>query len=480
MATSTITNTIAGGGAGIIVRARLKTRPSSIYPEFSSTDSSEIETLLSTTTDSGGSWSLELERQADIVPSTTFWEIEEIRPLAIGGRTVSQISVGAFDATLLASLITPSTSVLSNYLTQAVADARYTSATDTRAANRVYAGPTTGSAAAPTFRALVAADLPVGTGTVTSVALTVPSILSVAGSPITTSGTFAVTLATQTANTIFAGPTTGAAAAPTFRALVAADIPSTLGATAFSGAISASSGNLSITAGANDVQINGADVSLRTGGTERFVILSTGHIVAGVDNTYDLGASGATRPRTGYFGTSVVVPMLNATTAIQLAGASINTAGTLSNVAYLNQTNAFTAIQSVTHGASGSVGLDIKSTNSHATIGFAANNGARTVIIGADKAGTLAPGSADGDFVFFMASKDAYWTLDSGSTAHMKLTTAALTLAVKVLTSASTTARAGLNLPHGAAPTSPVDGDVWTTTAGLFVRVNGATVGPLS
>lgn len=64
-----------------------------------------------------------------------------------------------------------------------------------------------------------------GGGTVTSVAMTVPSFLSVSGSPITTSGTLAVSLATQTANTVFAGPTTGGAAAPTFRALVAADIP---------------------------------------------------------------------------------------------------------------------------------------------------------------------------------------------------------------------------------------------------------------
>lgn len=64
-----------------------------------------------------------------------------------------------------------------------------------------------------------------GSGTVTSVAMTVPSFLSVAGSPITTSGTFAVTLATESANTIFAGPTTGAAATPTFRAMVVADLP---------------------------------------------------------------------------------------------------------------------------------------------------------------------------------------------------------------------------------------------------------------
>lgn len=66
----------------------------------------------------------------------------------------------------------------------------------------------------------------VGVGSVTSVALTVPSsILSVAGSPITSSGTLALSLATQVANTIWAGPSTGADAAPTFRALVLADIP---------------------------------------------------------------------------------------------------------------------------------------------------------------------------------------------------------------------------------------------------------------
>lgn len=67
-----------------------------------------------------------------------------------------------------------------------------------------------------------------GSGTVTSVAATVPSILSVAGSPITSSGTLALSLATQTANQVFAGPTTGAAATPTFRTLVDADIPNAI------------------------------------------------------------------------------------------------------------------------------------------------------------------------------------------------------------------------------------------------------------
>ena len=65
-----------------------------------------------------------------------------------------------------------------------------------------------------------------GGGSVTSVGLTMPAEFSVAGTPVTTSGTLAVTKATQTSNTVFAGPISGAAAAPAFRALVAADLPS--------------------------------------------------------------------------------------------------------------------------------------------------------------------------------------------------------------------------------------------------------------
>jgi hypothetical protein len=44
---------------------------------------------------------------------------------------------------------------------------------------------------------------------------------------------------------------------------------------------------------------------------------------------------------------------------------------------------------------------------------------------------------------------------------------------------ASATGSAGFNIPPGAAPTTPVNGDIWETSAGIFARVNGATVGPL-
>lgn len=43
---------------------------------------------------------------------------------------------------------------------------------------------------------------------------------------------------------------------------------------------------------------------------------------------------------------------------------------------------------------------------------------------------------------------------------------------------ASTTSVSSLNVPHGSAPSSPVNGDVWTTTLGMYARINGSTVGP--
>lgn len=42
-------------------------------------------------------------------------------------------------------------------------------------------------------------------------------------------------------------------------------------------------------------------------------------------------------------------------------------------------------------------------------------------------------------------------------------------------TNASASGGASINVPHGSAPSSPNNGDIWTTTSGVFGRVNGAT-----
>lgn len=67
---------------------------------------------------------------------------------------------------------------------------------------------------------------PASGGTVTSIALSAPSQFSVSGSPITTAGTLGLSWQNQSANVVLAGPSTGIPSAPTFRALVAADLPS--------------------------------------------------------------------------------------------------------------------------------------------------------------------------------------------------------------------------------------------------------------
>ena len=154
------------------------------------------------------------------------------------------------------------------------------------AANTVLAGPTTGSSAVPTFRSLVAADIPIidltsgvtgtlpvtlgGTGLATlpqydlimsngtsafsgitpsatsgwllesngpsaAPSFTAPIFSSqitgdgtvISTGPLTaSSGNITLTLVSDAANTVFAGPATGSSASPTFRSLVAADIPS--------------------------------------------------------------------------------------------------------------------------------------------------------------------------------------------------------------------------------------------------------------
>jgi hypothetical protein len=96
-----------------------------------------------------------------------------------------------------------------------------------------------------------------GSGTVTSVGLSLPSSLfDVTGSPVTSSGSLTGTLATQNANKVLAGPTSGGDAAPTIRALVAADIPalsydaSGAAATAQSAAIAAAASDATTKANA--------------------------------------------------------------------------------------------------------------------------------------------------------------------------------------------------------------------------------------
>lgn len=146
-----------------------------------------------------------------------FWIREGGTWVMNGNGTVTSV-----DLTAPADMFTVSGNPITGAGTLALAKVSQT-------ANRVFAGPSSGPAAAPTFRALTSADLPAGTGTVTSVGLNAPAEFFITGSPVTGSGTLGFLKVSQNANLVYAGPTTGAAAAPGFRALVAADIPGGVG-----------------------------------------------------------------------------------------------------------------------------------------------------------------------------------------------------------------------------------------------------------
>jgi hypothetical protein len=98
-----------------------------------------------------------------------------------------------------------------------------------QAANTFFAGPaSTLPPAPPTFRALVLQDLPVGTGTVTSFSsgnLSPLFTTNVATAASTPALSFA--LSNTELNFVFAGPSSGAPGAPSFRALVGRDLPLT-------------------------------------------------------------------------------------------------------------------------------------------------------------------------------------------------------------------------------------------------------------
>lgn len=109
-------------------------------------------------------------------------------------------------------------------------------------------------------------------GSVTSVSFSAPATFTVAGSPITSSGTISLAWATQNANIVLAGPASGAAAAPTFRSLVAADLPVSTGTTR--GAVKpgtglsvAGDGTLSLLPGAALPSGSEGDVLIYSGGT---------------------------------------------------------------------------------------------------------------------------------------------------------------------------------------------------------------------
>lgn len=150
--------------------------------------------------------------------------------------TVNQITASASTGAVTLSLPTSVTTtnltlsgLTANSLVYANASKQLTSVALTN--GQLLIGSTGNAPVAATITAGTGISVTNGAGTitignsgVTSVGLSLPSMFGVTGSPVTTTGTLTATLASQTANTVFAGPS-GSAGTPSFRSLVYADLP---------------------------------------------------------------------------------------------------------------------------------------------------------------------------------------------------------------------------------------------------------------
>jgi len=199
-----------------------------------------------------------------------------------------------------------------------------------------------------------------GSGTVTSVGLSLPSIFSVSGSPVTTSGTLTGTLATQSANTVFSGPTTGGAATPTFRALVAADVPNLDASKITSGTFAVAQGGTGLSALGTANQL----LRVNTGATA-LEYFTPSYLTANQTITLsgDVTGSGSTSITTTIAAAAVTYSKMQNVTASRLLGNPTGSAAAPSEIS-LGATLAFSGTALQTAALTGDV---TASANSFAT-----------------------------------------------------------------------------------------------------------------
>jgi hypothetical protein len=192
-----------------------------------------------------------------------------------------------------------------------------------------------------------------GTGTVTSVGLALPAEFTISGSPVTSSGTLTGAWANATANYVFAGPTTGSPDTPSFRALVAADVPTLNQNTTGSAGSVANSVTFDSSGGA-------APNTSFNGSTARTIDYSTvGAPKAdgtGASGTWSISISGSAGSATNATNVAVTADATNASRYLGFYSATTGNLGTLvdADLTYNPSTNTLTTATLVaTTGISG-------------------------------------------------------------------------------------------------------------------------------
>jgi hypothetical protein len=164
-----------------------------------------------------GSFSITLWGNDVITPSGTYYNVSFFNSSGGLVATIPYLFTGSgsFDISNLAPLVTTPTTPIPSI--------GFPNVTGNIAVSQMNNG--TGATTSTFWRGDGTWAAPTTSGSVTNVGLSMPSIFTVTGSPVTTSGTLTATLVAQAQNTILSGPTSGANATPTFRALVGADLP---------------------------------------------------------------------------------------------------------------------------------------------------------------------------------------------------------------------------------------------------------------
>lgn len=104
-------------------------------------------------------------------------------------------------------------------------------------------------------------------------------------------------------------------------------------------------------------------MSFMVGGSRRWQMNPSGNFICAMDNTYDIGLSAASRPRTGYFATSLLAPYVRTSTAYTVA--TLPAAGTAGAGAraYVTDANATTYLSIVAGGGANIVPVFSDGTN---------------------------------------------------------------------------------------------------------------------
>jgi len=293
--------------------------------------------------------------------------------------------------------------------------------------------------------------------------------LSLAGN-LTTSGAFTTTL-TVTGNTSVTLPTSGTLITSAVTSLASITSMST-GTGAFTLAI------------ANGATTNGTTKTINIGGSG----------VSGSTTNINLGSAVSGATSTINLNGTVNIATLDLSTAATSTAATsywveTGSDGIVRPKTLANVQSEIVTTSTVNSAAATTVGIISSGTWNGTVInstygGTGVNNGGRTITLNTGNITFTA--NAAGSSVTVPQTGTLATTSDLSS--YLTTSTAASTYAAlvgatftgTVIAPAATTSISSIRIPHGTEPTAPTNGDIWTTTAGMYARINGVTVGPFA